>query len=119
MTERRKENRYRVRDGTFAIDINEPRRLGEILDISHSGISFRYMDGQDNFKPATGLNIFSSTHSLFLSNYPFEAVSDVQMDGHPTSAIFMRRHSGKFTSLTQQQQEQLDSFIDHHSLYPV
>lgn len=119
MTNRRKETRFRVRDGVFAIDINEPQRLGEILDISRSGIAFRYMEGPNNFRPITGLNIFSSTHSLFLSDFPFEAVSDIQIEGHPTSAIFMRRHSGKFTSLTQQQQDQLDNFIDLHSMYPV
>lgn len=119
MTNRRKENRYRVRDGVFAIDINEPQRLGEILDISRSGIAFRYMDGANSFKPTTGLNIFSSTHSLFLSSFPFEAVSDIQIEGHPTSAIHMRRHSGKFISLTDNQQEQLDDFIDLHSLYSM
>ena len=119
MPNRRKENRYRVRDGVFAIDINEPQRLGEIIDISRSGIAFRYMDGTDNFKAATGLNIFSSTHSLFLTNFPFEMVSDIQIEGHPTSAIHMRRHSGKFTALSEEQKGQLDDFIDLHSLYAV
>jgi hypothetical protein len=119
MTNRRKEDRYRVRDGVFAIDINEPQRLGEIVDISRSGIAFRYMDGQNSFTPTTGLNIFSSTHSLFLTNFPFETISDIQIEGHPTSAINMRRHSGRFTSLSEKQQEQLDDFIDLHSLYSV
>jgi len=119
MENRRKENRYRVRDGVFAIDVHDPQRLGEILDISRSGISFRYMEGQNNFKPTTGLNIFSSTHSLFLNNFSFETISDIQIEGHPTSAISMRRHSGKFTTLSQQQQKQLDDFIDLHSLYLI
>lgn len=119
MTDRRNEIRYRVRDGVFAIDTHEPQRLGEILDISRSGIAFRYMDGPNNFKPTTELSVFSSTHSLFLSNFPFETVSDIEIEGHFTSAILMRRHSGKFTSLTQPQQEALDNFIDLHSMYPV
>jgi c-di-GMP-binding flagellar brake protein YcgR len=119
MTNRRKEDRYRVRDGVFAIDINEPQRLGEILDISRSGIAFRYMAGPNDFRASTGLNIFSSTHSLFLNNFPFETVADIQIEGHPTSVINMRRHSGKFTSLSERQQEQLDDFIDLHSMFPV
>lgn len=118
MNERRKESRYRVCDGTFAIDVNEPGRLGEIIDISRSGVAFRYMSGPNNFQPATSLNIFSSTHSLFLNQLPFETVSDFPMPGHPTSAIIMRRSSGKFT-LSSEQQEQLDSFIALHSTYPI
>jgi len=119
MMNRRKEARYRVRDGVFAIDAHEPQRLGEIIDISRSGIAFRYMDGTNSIPPATKLNIFSSTHSLFLSNFTFEGISDIQIEGHPTSAIFMRRLGGKFVSLTEKQQAQLDNFIDLHSTYPV
>jgi hypothetical protein len=119
MNERRKEPRYRVRDGVFAIDVNESQRLGEIIDISRSGISFRYMNGQNKFDLTTALNIFSSTHSLFLNQFPFETVSDIPVQGHPASAITMKRTSGMLHSLSDQQQEQLDSFIDLHSTHPV
>jgi c-di-GMP-binding flagellar brake protein YcgR len=102
----------------FAIDTQEPQRLGEVLDISRAGIAFRYMDGPATFKSTKNLNIFSSTHSLFLSDFRFESVSDIEIEGHPSSAILMRRHGGKFSALTPQQQEQLDDFIDLHSLYP-
>jgi c-di-GMP-binding flagellar brake protein YcgR len=118
MINRRKETRYRVRDGVFAIDTDEPQRLGEVIDISRGGIAFRYMDGASDPNPLKKLNIFSSTHSLFLNDYSFESVSDVQIEGHPSSAIRMRRHGGKFVSLTPQQQEQLDNFINLHCLYP-
>jgi c-di-GMP-binding flagellar brake protein YcgR len=118
MINRRKETRYRVRDGVFAIDTHEPQRLGEVIDISREGIAFRYMDGPNDLCPSTKLNIFSSTHSLFLSDYNFKNVSDIQIEGHPSSAIHMRRYGGKFIDLTPQQQEQLDDFINLHSLYP-
>lgn len=119
MINRRKEIRYRVQDSVFAIAPHELDHLGEIVDISRSGISFRYMDEKKDFGPATKLNIFSSVHDLFLSGFPFESVSDLELKGHPTSTISMRRHSGRFVSLTPQQQEQLDHFIDLHSLYAL
>lgn len=119
MKNRRKEARYRVRDGVFVIDVHDPQHLGEIIDISRSGIAFRYMQGQNSYHPIKGLNIFSSTHSLFLSNFSFETVSDIEIEGHPKSTLPMRRHGGQFTSLSHRQQEQLDNFIDLHSLYPL
>ena len=116
MMERRKEPRFLIRDNAFAVDAYKPQRLGKIIDISRSGISFQYMEGADNFQPSTELHIFSSIHSIFLRDVPFEATSDLRISGHPASIIFMRRHGGRFPSLSDQQQAQLDKFIDIHSV---
>jgi hypothetical protein len=119
MIEKRKEPRYRVCDRAFAIDWSEPQRLGEIIDISRSGISFRCMDGLNGFKPITELGIFSSTHSFFLKNVKFETLADVRLHAPPTSTIVMRRHSGRFHELTAGQQEEIDNLIDHFSKGPA
>ena len=79
MIEKRKEPRYRVCDRAFAVDLSEPQRLGEIIDISRSGISFRCIDGQNGFKSMSELGIFSSTHNFFLKHIKFETLVDVRL----------------------------------------
>ena len=115
MIEKRKEPRYRICDRAFAIDWSEPQRLGEIIDISRSGMSFRCIDGQKGFKSMSELGIFSSSHSFFLKNIKFETLTDVRLPGHPTSTIIMRRHSGRFLSLTDWQRKEIDKLIDNHT----
>ena len=116
MKERRKEPRFRVCDSTFAVDSCEPRRLGRLIDISRSGISFQYMENLDNPQPDTELHIFSSTHPLFLKSFPFETVYDSPSRVHPKSLLAMRRHGGRFLSLSAGQQAQLDEFISLHKV---
>lgn len=115
MKEKRKEPRYRVCDRAFTIDWSEPQRLGEIIDISRSGMSFRCIDGQNGFKSMSELGIFSSAHTFFLKRVVFETLADVRLPAPPTSTIVMRRHSGRFLSLSERQQKEIDSFISHFS----
>jgi hypothetical protein len=116
---RRKEPRYSVSDGVYALDAHDSRRFGEVVDISRSGVAFRYLDGYNNYKPSTELGIFSSSHRFFLTGISFETAADFQISGHPTSRINMRRHSGRFSSLTPQQRAELDRFIELHSIKPA
>lgn len=115
MIEKRKEPRYRVCDRAFAFDLSEPQRLGEIIDISRSGLSFRCIDGLNGFKPVSKLDIFSSTQNFFLKRITFETLADVRLQAPPTSTIIMRRHSGRFQALTTKQQEEIDNLIEHFS----
>ena len=115
MIEKRKEPRHSVCDRAFTIDWSEPQRLGEIVDISRSGMSFRCIDGQNGFKSMSELGIFSSTHNFFLKRIKFETLADILLQGHPTSTILMRRHSGRFVSLTARQQEEIDNIVDRYS----
>jgi hypothetical protein len=78
-------------------------------------MSFRCIDGQNGFKSMSELGIFSSAHSFFLKRIKFETLADVRLQGHPTSTIIMRRHSGRFLSLTARQQKEIDDLIDRHS----
>ena len=114
MTEKRKEIRHRVKERTFVIDWSTPQRLGEIIDISRSGLAFRCMEGQNGFQAKTELGIFSSAHKFFLQRILFETLSDVRIEGHPSSSIIMRRYSGRFFSLTREQKKEIERFIDKH-----
>lgn len=119
MDERRKEPRYRVCSNTFAVDWSTPQRLGEVLDISRSGMSFRCIEEDNGFYPTSRVGIFSSANKFFLQEIEFETVSDTQVLGHPHSFINMRRQSGRFLSLTPEQQHDIDAFIDLYAREPV
>lgn len=115
MIEKRKEPRYRACDRAFTIDLSEPQRLGEIIDISRSGMSFRCIDGHNGIRQISELGIFSSTHNFFLKRIKFETLANVRLQAPPTSTIIMRRHSGRFLSLTAGQREEINKLIECHS----
>ncbi len=119
MRERRKEPRFKVRKGAFAVDWITPHRLGEIIDISLSGLSFRCIEGDNGFAKKTALGIFSSTHKIFLRDLPFQTLSDIGIPGHPTSTIAMRRQSGRFVALAAEQQEHLAHLIERLTQGPA
>ena len=115
MIEKRKEPRYRINGRAFAVDWSDPQRLGEIIDISRSGMSFRCFHDHNGFKQMSELGIFSSIHNFFLKRIKFETLADIRLDAPPTSTIIMRRHSGCFLSLTDQQREEIGNFIEYFS----
>jgi hypothetical protein len=119
MIEKRKEPRYRISDRAYTIDWSAPRRLGEIIDISRSGMSFRCLHDHNGFKQMAELGIFSSIHNFFLKHIKFETLADIRLEAPPTSTIIMRRHSGRFLSQTDQQREELGEFIEHFSQSPA
>lgn len=115
--DRRRKKRYRVKEGAFAALINHENRLGQIKDISLVGLSFRYIDGNEQIDPQSELKIILAGNGLFMENLPYHPVNDYEVDsGFKFSSLKMRQMHLAFGDLTPDQLSQLDYFILNHTM---
>ena len=77
--ERRQRKRFKVVDGAFAALINHGNRLGQIKDISEKGLSFRYIDSEEEHSDARELKIILGSGGLCLEGVPFKQVTDFEI----------------------------------------
>ena len=116
--ERRKFERFQVNDGGVAL-VTSPGPystvVGDIMDISMAGLSFRYVSGQAVSEKVSELTIASPDYEICLRNLPIETISDFEMAKMPFGSMSPRRHSLKFGGLTEDQTSHLEHFIMNHT----
>jgi hypothetical protein len=74
--ERRKDKRFQVQDGAFAMLSLQLGVLGQIVNISREGLSFRYVASKARTTPLSTLNILLTDGSFSLKKVPVEPVWD-------------------------------------------
>ena len=90
--------------------------LGQIIDISRGGLSFRYMDNGMIEDQEDLLTILSTDQQFYLVNIPFQTVSDFALINIPTfSSIIMRRRCVRFKDLDEEQIRRLEEFIRRYA----
>jgi hypothetical protein len=114
--ERRRHRRFRVPVGVFVSFRPDNSRLGEIIDISLNGLSFRYLASGGPANGSNRLNIFLTERGFCLDDLPFETVSDVGTYEIPFTPVTMRRSGVQFEELTEDQISGLEYFIQHFTL---
>jgi hypothetical protein len=115
--ERRQMKRFKVAEGAFAALINHGSQLGQIKDISKMGLSFRYIDSQEEHAEASELKIILGSGGLCVDKVPVKKVSDFAIKSEFSfSSIKMRRIGLEFGNLTQDQQLRLSHFIQNHTI---
>jgi len=114
--ERRKYGRSQVPEGVFVSFIPGDSRLGEVLDISMSGLSFRYLATEESPVGSGRLNLFLSEYDFSLKAVPFETIWDLSSHNIPFIPITMRRSGVEFRNLTQDQISRIEYFIHNHTL---
>ena len=117
LLERRAHKRYPVEDGAYAALKGEVNKLGQIMDISKGGLSFRYIDIGDRPKDTFEIDIYVESNDGFsLESLPTRSMSDCEiLNKVPFSSLVMRRHSVRFEHLSKNHLAQLEYFIDHHA----
>lgn len=116
--ERRKEPRFLMQDRTYAVLRQPANKIGKILDISKSGLSFTYLSTNGGLtKPTYGIDLLAEDEGIFVENLPFCSVSDsIIPHNQPFRQITMRRHSIKFDDLSEHELTSLEAFIEKYSL---
>lgn len=113
--ERRAFKRFPVREGAFAV-INEGGKLGQIVDISRGGLSFKYIYRVNKKEDRSILDIFTAGGGFRSRNIPFKTVSDAYVDEQiQFSSVKMRRCGIQFQKLNLGQISQIDDFIHSHT----
>ncbi len=112
--DRRKDKRFKAVSGAFFISKSVGKR-GSVLDISRSGLSFKYvLDGKTpEYVDQASINMTAENFSL--ENLTYRAISDTMLKAANGSNIETRRRGVRFEKLTPLQSEQLDYFIENYT----
>jgi hypothetical protein len=114
--ERRRHKRSRSKEGAYAILSGPVSKMGQILDISRGGLSFRYIDIGDRPRKTCVLDILRDDNAFRLENVGFKVISDLDASkDFPFSTIPMRRCGGEFTGLSNGQIYDLEYVIESYT----
>ena len=137
--EKRKQNRYLVKAGAFAVirsaspDLNrikargsgkidsaETLRIGQIINIGVGGLALRYMDNKEKETGSLLLDILFAQDRFYLKNISFEIVNEfIERNEISFSSIIMKQQCVKFKELNFYQTAKLNFFIKNHTLGKV
>ena len=118
--ERRKQDRFKIKEGAFAVIMSDPPILAQIKEISKGGLTTHFFDKGEKFYKVSELAIFLSDRDFHLRSVPFITTSNLDIiidlsDSH----LSIKRHGLKFGKLTPHQKTQLDHLIQNHTLHNV
>lgn len=126
-SDRRKHERFSVRDNAYVAVRPEFYRLGKIKDISKGGVAFEYLQpsfldhasyASDNLKNPE-IDIFLSDRKFYLSSIPCKVVYDKNLthdDGTLDTGCQDKCCGLQFGDLNAKQVEQLMFFISNHAM---
>lgn len=110
--ERRKQNRFKVREGAFAAITPNLSAVGQIMNISQGGLAFRHNANPDQIDESVEIDIFYLRHGYYIEKVPskiishFAVIQDIPLDAFQT-----RQCGVQFGKLTANQLSRLDNFI--------
>jgi len=121
--DRRKESRYKVKDGIFTVPTPriQSSRLGNIIDISMGGLAFQYYLVKNmSFNDFTALDIYISGDGMFLDNLPINIISDIELQSSEKQFLTISKRFGvQFIGLDKSKKIKLHKFIENHTMYTV
>ncbi len=113
--ERRRNKRYKAVEGAYAAVSPNSHKLGQIIDISMGGLSFKYIDTSKDEKEKGKLSdetIFLSSMGYYVGDLPFKTVSDYEVTNAPSfSSMKVRKRHVQFTDLSFKQLFDLDYYL--------
>ncbi len=121
--DRRKESRYKVKDGIFTVPTPriQSSRLGNIIDISMGGLAFQYYLVRNmSFNDFMALDIYISGDGMFLDNLPINIVSDIELQSSEKQFLTISKRFGvQFIGPDKSKKIKLHKFIENHTKYKV
>ena len=112
--ERRTHQRFKVQHG--AIASAQLTVVGQIINISHGGLSFWYVDSRERSKESCRLTISLADSTFNLSMIPFKVVWDLPMPETLPCGAFPLRYCGvEFGDLADYQKLGLQFFIHNYT----
>lgn len=113
---RRKHQRFQVQDFIFiTLKSESDKDIGQLIDISDGGLSFRYFVGVKKPPIFSKLDIVLSGSDFAITGLPFRIISDTELtNGFQSSPINFRRYSVQFEQLTYNQNFKLYYFLYDH-----
>lgn len=120
IVERRKDKRYRAKEGAYAAISPHSRKLGQIIDISMGGLSFKYIDNSDGQEEKPERSIFLSSLGYYVGELPFKTIEDCEITNYPSfSSMRLKKRRVKFTELSFKQLFDLDFYLRNNVIEPL
>jgi len=114
--DRRKQKRYNVVNGAYAVVQPGAAKLGQIRNISLGGLSFKYIASETRNNAAQNIDILIGKHNFHLKQIPVKSVFDMALEKEsPFSTVCMRQQAVQFKDLTEEQAAQLKHLLQHHT----
>ncbi|MCF8067680.1 MAG: PilZ domain-containing protein [Desulfobacterales bacterium] len=110
--DRRKYKRFKVKEGTLAIEKGNIVLVGQVADISEKGLSFYYLDNGEPPGKRSEIGLYNSGQGIFCNKLAVENISDVILakEATPVAATTIRR-GVKFGTLSETQRTGIEKFI--------
>ena len=113
--DRRKQKRFRVREGAFVILRPADIGVGRLVDISMDGLTLDYVTSREPSIQPTQLEIFVTDDPFRLFQVPCKTISDFVTYETYNKSMSKRRRGIQFGKLTESQTAQLEYFIQNHT----
>ena len=109
--ERRKHERYEVKNLAIAVPNRPSAQVARIVNISKGGMAVRYLDQNNWLGNADAIDILVNS-SFLMKNIPIASVTDFKVDAQISFSIISERQCClQFRALTPEQDLLLDRFI--------
>lgn len=122
---RRKETRTMVDENVYVVIDTKPEMMGQMVEISSTGMAFTFVDLDAVSNRLSGLNdlrmdLFAAGKGYFIRGLPARLVSTIETGGHGSldnapngtlASIMIKRIGVEFGSLSISQQIQINSLI--------
>ena len=90
--------------------------MGDIIDISLGGLSFRYVASEKSSYRSSNIDILLSDGSFYLNKVRVNTILDFEITNEvPFSSITMRRRGVQFGEMTDDQKSDLRYFIQNYT----
>ena len=112
-----------LQNSAFVVFRPDFSKIGPINDISRGGLGFNYLHPADSEVPAAEtshiIDIIASHNSFHLTNIPCTLVHDAEADKDQLTLMpdLVNRFCGlKFDELTEEQEKQINLFLENHTV---
>ena len=100
----------------FAV-LTSDNKIGQIKNISRSGLTFQYVGDGEPSSGSTEMEIFSTIYDFYLKKVPVKSVVDVEVDGDiPFSSVPMKQLRIQFGEMAPIQVGLLGYLLQHYTL---
>ncbi len=115
--ERRKHKRLKAKERAFAVLKSNSAKLGQIINISKGGLTFRYIPNGKKSNGSFEVDIFIAGNDFHLKKVPTRIVLDCDISNKVSfSSLPMRQLSMQFGEMMPEQKSKLAFFLENHTL---
>jgi hypothetical protein len=114
---RRKEARFSVSDSVYVVINTKPQTLGQMVEISTSGLAFTFVDLNDASKRLSAqatlrMDLFAGGKGFFIKDLACRLVSKIEnVSDQSLSSLTIKRVGVEFENLTLPQQVQINHLV--------